>query len=222
MRLRLPRLAFLACLIPVALVLGIWLGGHPDALPGFARRALIGDSQARVYQEAIDRIERDYYRPVDRQQLLNKSLDAAVGSLQDQFSHYFSPKDYTAFQLDTEGQFEGVGMTVSAVKQGLKVQQVYDGSPAKKGGLKAGDIIVSANGRSLAGKTSDQSSALIKGPAGSTVTLKTADGRTLALKRAKVDVPVVQSKLESSRGKKIAWVSLAGFTSGSGDDVKAA
>src|SRR3954451_1184546 len=174
MRPRLPRLAFLACLIPVALVLGVWLGGHPDALPGFARNTLVADSQGRVYQEALDTIEHDYYRPIDRQQLLNKSLDAAVGSLQDQFSHYFSPKDYTAFQLDTEGQFEGVGMTVSAVKQGLKVQQVYDGSPAKKGGLKAGDIIVSANGRSLAGKTSDQSSALIKGPAGSTVTLKTA------------------------------------------------
>jgi carboxyl-terminal processing protease len=222
MRPRSSRLAFLACLIPVALVLGIWLGGHPDALPGFVRSPLVGDSQGRVYQEAIDRIEHDYYRPVDRQQLLNKSLGAAVASLQDQFSHYFSAKDYTAFQLDTEGQFEGVGMTVSAVKQGLKVQQVYDGSPADKGGLKVGDVIIAANGRSLAGKTSDQSTALIKGPAGSTVTLKTKDGRTLRLERAKVDVPVVQSKLETSGAKKLAWVSLAGFTSGSGNDVKAA
>jgi carboxyl-terminal processing protease len=222
MRPRLPRLAFLACLIPVALVLGIWLGGHPDGLPGFVRSALVGDSQGRVYQEAIDRIERDYYRPVDRDQLLNKSLDAAVASLQDQFSHFFSPKDYTAFQLDTEGQFEGVGMTVSEVKQGLKVEQVYDGSPAAKGGLKPGDIIVAADGKSLAGKTSDQSTALIKGPAGTSVTLKTADGRTLHLQRAKVDVPVVESKLETKGGKKLAWVALSGFTSGSGDRVKAA
>ena len=222
MRLRPPRLAFLACLIPVALVLGIWLGGHPDALPGFARNALVSDTQGRLYQEAIDTIERDYYRPVDRQQLLNKSLDAAVGSLQDQFSHYFSPRDYTAFQLDTEGQFEGVGMEVSAVKQGLKVERVYAGSPAQKGGLRVGEIIVAANGKSLAGKTSDQSTALIKGPAGSTVTLTTNDGRTLRLQRAKVDVPVVESKLETAGGKKIAWVALSGFTTGSGDDVKAA
>jgi carboxyl-terminal processing protease len=217
-----PRLALLACLIPVALVLGIWLGGHPDALPGFARGPLVGDSQGRVYDEALDHIEHDYYRPVDRQQLLNKSLDAAVASLQDQFSHYFSPKDYTAFQLDTEGQLEGVGMTVSTVKQGLKVQEVFPGSPAQKGGLKVGDIIVAVNGKSLAGKTSDQSTALIKGPAGSTVTLKIDDGRTLKMQRAKVDVPVVQSKLKTENGKKIAWVGLAGFTSGSGDDVKAA
>src|SRR3982750_1485149 len=97
----------LAFLIPVALVLGIWLGGHPDALPGFARSAFVGDKEGSLYQEAINTIQRDYYRPVDRQQLLNKSLGAAVGSLNDQFSHYFSAKDYEAFQLDTEGQFEG-------------------------------------------------------------------------------------------------------------------
>src|SRR5262249_62420920 len=84
-----------------------------------------------------------------------------------------------------------------------------------------GDTIVRANGKSLAGKTSAQSTALIKAPAGSSVTLKTKDGRTLNLKRAKVDVPVVESKLETAKnGKKIGWVSLAGFTTGSGDDVK--
>src|SRR3954453_18884428 len=140
------RTAVLAVLTPLALILGVWLGGHPDFLPGFARGTLVADSDGRLYEEAVDTIERDYYRKVDRQDLLNKSLTAAVTSLQDQFSHYFSPKDYTAFQLDTEGQFEGVGMTVSAVKEGLKVQQVYDDSPAKKGGLKVGDIIVAANG----------------------------------------------------------------------------
>jgi carboxyl-terminal processing protease len=215
----------LAVLIPVALVLGIWLGGHPDFLPGFARNALVADGDGQQYEQAIDTIERDYYRKVDRKDLLNKSLGAAVESLQDQFSHYFSPKDYTQFQLDTEGQFEGVGMTVTEVKQGLRVMEVYDPSPAKSGGLKKGDLIVSVNGKPLAGKTSDQATALIKGPAGSTVTLGVKSGdktKTLKLKREKVDVPIVQSESRTDHGKKIGWVRLAGFTSGSGDDVKAA
>ena len=215
----------LAVLIPVALVLGIWLGGHPDFLPGFARNALVADGDGQQYEQAIDTIERDYYRKVDRKDLLNKSLGAAVESLQDQFSHYFSPKDYTQFELDTEGQFEGVGMTVTEVKQGLRVMEVYDRSPAKSGGLKKGDLIVSVNGKPLAGKTSDQATALIKGPAGSTVTLGVKSGdktKTLKLKREKVDVPIVQSDAKTDNGKKIGWVRLAGFTSGSGDDVKAA
>ncbi len=215
----------LAVLIPVALVLGIWLGGHPDLLPGFARNALVADGDGQQYEQAIDTIERDYYRKVDRKDLLNKSLGAAVESLQDQFSHYFSPKDYASFQLDTEGQFEGVGMTVTEVKQGLRVMEVYDRSPAKSGGLKKGDLIVSVNGKPLAGKTSDQATALIKGPAGSTVTLGVKSGdktKTLKLKREKVDVPIVQSETRTDNAKKIGWVRLAGFTSGSGDDVKAA
>ncbi len=215
----------LIVLVPVALVLGVWLGGHPDFLPGFARNALVADSDGQQYEQAIDTIERDYYRKVDRKDLLNKSLGAAVESLQDQFSHYFSPTDYAQFQLDTEGQFEGVGMTVTEVKQGLRVMEVYENSPAKTGGLKKGDLIVAVNGKPLAGKTSDQATALIKGPAGSTVTLGVKSGdktKTLKLKREKVDVPIVRSETETDNGKKVGWVRLAGFTSGSGDDVKAA
>src|SRR4051794_25293186 len=222
---RLPTV-LLAALIPVALVLGVWLGGHPDTLPGFARDALVSDSDGRQYEQALDTIQRDYYRKVDRDQLLNKSIGAAVDSLDDQFSHYFSPREYTDFQLDTEGQFEGVGMTVSTVKQGLRVEEVYKGSPADKGGLKGGDLIVRVNGRSLAGKTSEQATALIKGPEGTTVTLgvRTGDAkeRELKLKRAKVDIPIVQSEMKTEDGKKIAWVSLAGFTAGSGEDIKKA
>jgi carboxyl-terminal processing protease len=213
-------LGILVALIPIALVLGIYLGGHPSTLPGFARDALVNDSDGRLYEEAVDTIQRDYYRKIDRDQLLNTSLTAAVESLQDQFSHYFSPKEYSDFQLDTEGQFEGVGMSVSEIKDGLRVEEVYDDSPAKAGGLKVGNVIVSVNGKSLAGKTSDQSTALIKGPAGSSVTLGLKDGRKLTMKRAKVDIPIVQSEIKRSDGKKIAWVRLAGFTSGSGQDVK--
>ena len=119
-------LGILVALIPIALVLGIFLGGHPNTLPGFARDALVNDSDGRLYEEAMDTIERDYYRKIDRKQLLNTSLCAAVESLQDQFSHYFSPKDYAAFELDTEGQFEGVGMSVHRGQ----------GRAARRGGLR--------------------------------------------------------------------------------------
>ena len=215
-------LGILVALIPIALVLGIFLGGHPSTLPGFARDALVNDSDGRLYEEAMDTIERDYYRKIDRKQLLNTSLSSAVESLQDQFSHYFSPKDYAAFELDTEGQFEGVGMSVTEVKEGLRVEEVYDDSPAKKAGLKVANIITSVNGKPLAGKTSDQATTLIKGPAGSPVTLGLKDGRKLTMKRAKVDIPIVQSEMKREGGEKIAWVRLAGFTSGSGEDVKKA
>ena len=213
----------LLALIPIALVLGVYLGGHPDTLPSFARNALVNDSQGQLYDQALDTIERDYYRKIDRDKLLDTSLTSAVESLQDQFSHYFSPKAYSEFQLDTEGRFEGVGMAVQQVKEGLRVEEVYDDSPAKASGLKVGDIIAFVNGKSLSGKTSDQSTALIKGPAGSPVTLGLKDGRKLRMKRAKVDIPIVQSEMKRGpKGENIAWVRQAGFTSGSGAAVKKA
>ena len=93
-------------------------------------------------RRGVDIIKRDYYRKVNRDELLDKSLGAAVKSLDDQFSNYFSPKDYADFQEVTQGQFSGVGMTVEETDKGLRVMTVYDDSPASKGGLEPGDVIV--------------------------------------------------------------------------------
>ncbi len=224
-RRRRPLVPILVILLPVLLVAGIWLGGHPSYLPGFARDTLVADEDAQVYEEAMDLIQRDYYRGVDRDQLLNKSLGAAVKSLNDQFSNYFSPKDYSSFQEVTQGQFEGVGMTVEQAKRGLRITTVYDRSPAAAGGLKKGDLITEVNGRSIAGSSSEASTARIKGPAGTKVRLTVLSGdkeREVDLKRAQVDIPVVESDMQKAGGEKIAHVRLTGFTSGAHGEVGAA
>jgi carboxyl-terminal processing protease len=222
MRRRRSPVPVLVVLLPVLLVAGIWLGGHPSTLPGFVRDAFVDDGDAQVYDEAVDLITRDYYRKVDRENLLDESLGAAVKSLDDQFSSYFSPEDYADFQEATQGQFEGVGMTVEEAPRGLKVLTVYEGSPADKGGLKPGDVVTEVNGRSIAGDSSEASTAKIKGPAGTSVTLTVATGereREVRLRRAKVDIPVVDASMERSGSRKIAHVRLAGFTSGAHGEV---
>jgi carboxyl-terminal processing protease len=215
----------IAVLVPVLLVTGIWLGGHPSVLPEFARDKLVDDGDAQVYEEALDIIKRDYYRNVDREQLLDKSLGAAVKSLDDQFSNYFSPEDYANFQEVTQGQFSGVGMTVEETGRGLRVMTVYDRSPADKGGLKPGDVVTAVNGRSIAGDPSEASTAKIKGPAGTSVTLTVKSGkneRDVELERAQVDIPVVESSMERRGTRKIGHVRLAGFTSGAHGELSAA
>src|SRR5215210_3229610 len=97
-RSRRPSTALLGLLIPLMLVGGIWLGGHPDNLPGFVRGPLVGDSEGRTYQEALDVIEGNYYRRVNPHALVNTGLRAAVDSLHDRFSHYFDPRAYQAFR----------------------------------------------------------------------------------------------------------------------------
>jgi carboxyl-terminal processing protease len=212
--------------VPIALVLGIWLGGHPQALPSGVRDTLVADSQGRLYEEAVDIIERDYYRPVNGSALLDDSLESAVKSLNDRFSNYFSPKDYASFNEVTGGEFEGVGMTVEQDPKGLRVISVYKGTPAAKGGLKAGDLIVAVDGKSLAGTSSEEATTQIKGRAGTTVTLtlrsKGGKERTVRLQRQKVEIPVVQSAMKRAGGEPVAYVRLASFTSGAHGQVRQA
>ena len=216
----------LAVLLPICLVLGVWLGGHPDNLPGFARDALVGDSEGRLYDEALDMIAENYYRPVDKDDLLDAGLTAGIESLDDRFSAYFDPKAYKEFEEATDGAFEGVGMNVAEVERGLRVVTVFDGSPAARGGIRAGDVITAVDGGSLAGKTSEQATTLIKGRAGTAVMLTVVTGkapaRDVKLRRARVDVPVVEAAMERSGGAKVAHVRLAGFTSGAHGELRQA
>jgi carboxyl-terminal processing protease len=212
----------LVVLLPVLLVAGIWLGGHPDNLPDPLRNTLVADTEGRVYEEAVDTLERDYYRKVDRKKLLDQSLEQAVGSLDDRFSHYFAPRDFTDFQAATEGRFEGVGMTVEEIDKGLRVLTVYEGSPADRGGLKPGDVITHVDGRPIAGQSSEESTTRIKGPAGTSVrlTVRTkGQERDLTLERAEVEIPAVKAEMRRSGGRKVAHVRLSGFTSGAHSDV---
>ena len=97
----------LVVLLPILLIAGIWLGGHPSNLPGFARDALVGDSEGRLYDEALDTIADNYYRRVDKDELLDKGLSAGVKSLDDRFSAYFDPKAYKEFEEATDGSVRG-------------------------------------------------------------------------------------------------------------------
>ncbi|HEX4689044.1 MAG TPA: S41 family peptidase, partial [Solirubrobacteraceae bacterium] len=217
---RVPRRSrtwVLVALLPILLVAGIWLGGHPGDLPAPVRDTLVADSQGRLYDEAVGLIERDYYRPVNEHALLDTSLDSAVASLHDRFSNYFSPKDYQDFSDSTDGAFTGVGMTVEKDPAGLKIISVFANSPAKRGGLRPGDTITEVNGHSLQGSSSDEATTRIKGPEGSSVTLTLRhDGaeRTVNLQRQRVEIPVVQSSMKRAGGQKVAYVRLSSFTSG--------
>jgi carboxyl-terminal processing protease len=216
-RRRSPVIIILAILVPVALVVGLWLGGHPQHLPGFARDTFVGNGDEALVREALGVINSDYYRKVDDTDLVNRGLEGSVGSLNDRFSHYFDPKAYKQFSESTSGSFSGVGITVNGRKQGLKVVGLIPRSPAASSGIKPGDLIVAVDGTSLSGKPEEVSSSLIKGPAGTKVdltVLRSGSRKTVSVQRAQINTPVVTSKLLHAGGKKVGYVRLATFTAG--------
>lgn len=226
--------AFLALgAIALTLLLGIWIGGHPDNLPGPARDALVetelGPAES-ASDQAADVIERMYFRPTDSSGVTNSSIRGMVQRLRkqydDRFSHYFDPEQLKQFNESIDGSFSGVGMTVGEIgKQGLRVGFVFKGSPAEQAGLEAGDVIVSADGESIKGESSDLAVARIKGPAGTDVTLGVkVQGKGLPkwfkLTREEIRVPITSNRVEGVDGMKLGYVRLTTFSNGASRSLR--
>jgi carboxyl-terminal processing protease len=210
-------LAVLALLLPVLLIVGLWLGGHPSKLPGFVRDIFVANHETQAVGEAIERVSHDYYRPVPKSSLASSSIAGMIGSLHDPYSTYLSPKEFKGF--DQPASFAGIGVSVDPKPTGLEVVRVFDSTPAQRAGVKVGDLIVAVNGRSLRKVPPNTSVALIKGPPGTDVRLEIkprgAPPRTVTVTRATISEPVVASAVRTVHGVKLGWVYLVTFSEGS-------
>jgi carboxyl-terminal processing protease len=207
----------LLCVL-VALLVGLWLGGHPESLPGPVRDAFVEEDRA-LRAELLETIEKNFYRPVDEERLDDASLKGMVESLGDQFSHYLTPSEAKQFREAVSGEFEGVGMNVEEDRRGLRVLRVFEGSPARRAGIQEGDLILAVDGRSIAGVNSEVATSRIKGPSGTTVRLEVftpgGDGtRTLRVERERIEVPVATGRTVERGGRRLGVVELLSFSSG--------
>lgn len=200
------------------LLIGLWLGGHPNDLPGPIRDAFVGSDDA-VRSQLMSAIEDNYYKRVSTGTLEQASLNGIVASLHDPYSEYFTPSETKQFDEGLGGEFTGIGIAVEGTRQGLRVDQVYPSSPAQHARLRPGDVIVRVDGRSIAGEPVEVASRRIQGPAGTSVTLGVrspgaAAVRIVTLKRAQINIPVVSGRIVTAHGTRVADVVLSTFSSG--------
>jgi len=224
------RTAALAAALLIMLAAGIWLGGHPAKMPPPLRDVFV-DESAGLTAEASELIEDYYYREAPQGELTDSSLRGMVRGLRrrnrDRFSDYFSADQLARFNEEIEGRFSGVGLSVSGVKGGLRVVEVFKRSPAEGAGIEVGETIVAVDGRSIAGLDVNRATALIKGPEGTEVTLgvrarRGGKVRRAPLTRAEISVPVVDSRLETVGRQKLGYVHLAAFSEGAHGALKQA
>jgi carboxyl-terminal processing protease len=200
----------------------MWLGGHPGKLPDFLRDPFVGEA-AGLSAEAAELIEDNYFREVPEDQLAGSALHGMVRGLRqryrDRFSAYLSPRLRQQFDEDISGQFSGIGLSIVTVPRGLRVDRVFPRSPAARAGIQPGDVVVTVEGRSIAGESSEVASAKIKGPEGSEVrigVLRPATGkvRRLRLTREQITRPVTTGSVEEVDGRKLGYVRLNSFSLG--------
>jgi carboxyl-terminal processing protease len=227
---KIGRTVALTVALLAMLAAGLWIGGHPARMPPPLRDLFVDDS-AGLTAEATELIEDEYFRPVSKEELTDSSLQGMVRGLRrrhhDRFSDYFSPSMLARFNEQIEGHFSGVGLGVAEVKEGLSVQNVFKRSPAERAGIEAGETIVSVDGDSIAGLSSEAAAAQIKGPEGTEVTVGVKRGpkgdvRQVRLVRAEISVPVLSSRMKTVDGRKLGYVSLATFSEGAHGAVQRA
>jgi carboxyl-terminal processing protease len=126
-----------------------------------------------------------------------------------------------------DARYSGIGATLQKKDGAVLITGVFDGSPAKEAGLKPGDTIVAVDGKPTAGLSLEAAISLIKGPAGTkvTLTIKPADGspeRKVTLTRREISIPIVSQKMMAKDGIKVGYVELAEFSDGAGEEVRKA
>lgn len=215
-----PRVAATVVVVVLIFVLGLWVGGHPSWLPSGLRSAFEDNSSTPLVSTVLNTLEQEYYRKPNRSKLVNKGLVAMVSSLNDPYSHYYSPAAYQAFMNQSNSHYGGIGVDVVEDPRGLRVIDVFPGQPAARAGLRHGDLIVKVGGTALAGHTAQFASKLIQGRPGTKVRLTVERGRhrrEFTITRANVSVPVATGRIITYHGMKIGYLRLSAFTSGSGD-----
>lgn len=126
--------------------------------------------QLDLFGNIFDRIRSHYVEPVDESKLIQAAINGMLTSL-DPHSSYLPPRDYTDMQVNTRGEFGGLGIEVTQQDGYVKVVSPIDGTPADAAGVQSGDLITHVDGESVLGLTLNDAVELMRGPVGSEITI---------------------------------------------------
>ena len=161
------------------------LGRVAPAL-GFAQ-AHAQDSNAEDYKllalfaDVFERVRADYVDKVDDKKLIENALNGMLSGL-DPHSNYMNAKAFQDMQVQTRGEFGGLGLEVTEDDGIIKVVSPIDDTPASKAGIKSGDLITALDGKTVEGLTLTEAVDEMRGPPGSSI--------TLTIKREGVETPI--------------------------------
>ncbi len=207
--------------------------------------SLISDSPKEVIDQTWQIVFRDYldingkYTPERwrtlRRQVLSKSYGSTkesyeairgmLASLDDPYTRFMDPREFKEMQIDTSGELTGVGIQLSLDKETkeLIVVSPIEGSPASRAGVMPKDVILSIDGKSTKGMSTEDAVKLIRGQAGSTVTLQLRrDGKVVdtPLVRARIELHAVDSQVNTSAdGTRIGYIRLKQFNANAAKDM---
>ena len=156
-----------------------------------------------LFGDVVGIVEQLYVVPVDNKKLIEAALSGMMTAL-DPHSNYLPPDNYDDLRERTEGQYSGVGLTITSEGGLVKVISPMDESPAARAGVQAGDVISAIDGQNAAGLTVSQVSEKLRGEVGTSVKVTfLRDGEDpleVVLTREVIKVQSVTGRVEGDFG----------------------
>jgi carboxyl-terminal processing protease len=232
-RLRFPRRLRTALLVGTAFVAGaaalpaagVLFGLHFGIPAASAQEETRSDTYRllTLFGDVFERVRAEYVDPVSDKDLVENSINGMLTGL-DPHSSYMNAKAFRDMQVQTKGEFGGLGIEVTQESGFIKVISPIDDTPAAKAGIKAGDIITAIDGKTVQGISLNDAVDRMRGPPDSKI--------TLTIKREGIDKPIEQSLLREiihiqvvksrMEADNIGYVRLTQFTEQADPSLKAA
>jgi carboxyl-terminal processing protease len=124
----------------------------------------------KLFSDVIELVEKNYVDPVETKELIEKAIQGMVSSL-DPHSSLLPPEAFEELQIDTHGEFGGIGIVITMQKKVLTVISPIEGTPAYKAGIKAGDIIIKIDGKLTRDMMLWEAVRIMRGPKGAEVVI---------------------------------------------------
>ena len=163
-----------------------------------------------------DTIDSNYYGDLDKEELIDTAINSMITSLGDDYTIYTDDATANDFLEELQGTYEGIGCTVSMNMNGeIVVVSLFEDGPAKKAGLQENDIILKVDNEDFTDKTSEEMANYVKTSSNSKLkfTIKRNDEeQEITIKREKVEVPTVTSKIIEQEDKKIGYIDISIFS----------
>lgn len=183
------------------------------------------DKNMDIYISLYKELNTYYVDEVDPNKVMREGIDAMLGSL-DPYTNYISEAEIENYRLQTTGKYGGIGALIRKQGDYVLVAEPYEGYPADRAGLMAGDVIIEVAGKSTEGKSTDDVSKILKGQPGTAVDVKVlrpnGEGgeKEMIFTLDREEIKINNVPYYGMIDDEIGYIHLAHFTDNAGAEVR--